>query len=141
MFSESRQITYPCKCQESKCSCCSGNILQNFNLNIRQRLCTNITYYADEFEFNVRILFNDYTVYNRVVSGMSNLMLFDFNYKIYKLYILHWRKTFVNYNCWHITWSNDYVNNDTDNNNQWLNCKWDSVYGTGAFFLLSFFFF
>ncbi|XP_001952532.2 uncharacterized protein LOC100161176 [Acyrthosiphon pisum] len=68
---ESREITYPCKCQESKCSCCSGNILQNFNLNIRQRLCTNITYNADDFEFNVRILFNDYTVYNRDVSGRN----------------------------------------------------------------------
>ncbi|XP_027844215.2 uncharacterized protein LOC114124959 [Aphis gossypii] len=68
---ESRDVTYPCKCQESKCSCCSGNILQNFNLNIRQRLCTNITYNADDFEFNVRILFNDYTVYNRDVSGRN----------------------------------------------------------------------
>ncbi|XP_025199785.1 uncharacterized protein LOC112597788 [Melanaphis sacchari] len=68
---ESREITYPCKCQESKCSCCSGNILQNFNLNIRQRLCTNITYNADDFEFNVRILFNDYTVYNRDISGRN----------------------------------------------------------------------
>lgn len=68
-LAESREITYPCKCQESKCGCCSGNILQNFNFNIRQRLCTNITYNADDFEFNVRILFNDYTVYNRDVSG------------------------------------------------------------------------
>lgn len=68
-LSESRQITYPCKCEESRCSCCSGNILQNFNFNLRQRLCTNITYNADDFEFNVRILFSDYTIYNRVVSG------------------------------------------------------------------------
>lgn len=70
-FPESRAITLPCKCENSKCSCCSGNILQNFNLNMRQRLCTNITYNPDDFEFNVRILFNDYTVYNRVVSGMN----------------------------------------------------------------------
>lgn len=76
-FSESRAITYPCKCEESRCSCCSGNILQNFNLNLRQRLCTNISYDADEFEFNVRILFNDYTMFNRVVSGMVRMISFN----------------------------------------------------------------
>lgn len=69
-FIESRDITYPCKCEASRCSCCSGNILQNFNFNFRQRLCTNISYDADDFEFNVRILFNDYTLFNRVVSGI-----------------------------------------------------------------------
>lgn len=66
---EPRQVTYPCKCAESQCSCCSGNVLQNFNFNFRQRLCTNISYSAEDFEFNVRILFNDYTLYHRVVSG------------------------------------------------------------------------
>ncbi|XP_025424658.1 uncharacterized protein LOC112693686 [Sipha flava] len=71
LSSESRDITYPCKCEASRCSCCSGNILQNFNLNFRQRLCTNISYDSDDFEFNVRILFNDYTLFNRVVSGRN----------------------------------------------------------------------
>lgn len=69
-FPESRAITYPCKCEGSQCSCCSGNLLENINLNFRQRICTNISYVPEDFEFDVRILFNDYTIYNRVVSGM-----------------------------------------------------------------------
>ncbi|XP_050433450.1 uncharacterized protein LOC126841138 [Adelges cooleyi] len=68
---QGKQIVYPCKCEESMCSCCSGNVLQNFNLNLRQRLCANISYYADDFEFNVRLLYNDYTLFNRVVSGKN----------------------------------------------------------------------
>lgn len=80
IFLESRAITYPCKCEESRCSCCSGNILQNFNINFRQRLCTNISYNADDFEFNVRILFNDYTMLNRVVSGIINRCYFTWNF-------------------------------------------------------------
>ncbi|VVC34254.1 Domain of unknown function DUF4773 [Cinara cedri] len=71
LSSEPRAITYPCKCEESQCSCCSGNLLENFNLNFRQRICTNISYVPEDFEFNVRILFNDYTIYNRVVSGRN----------------------------------------------------------------------
>lgn len=86
-FPESRAITYPCKCEQSQCSCCSGNLLENINLNLRQRICTNISYVPEDFEFNVRILFNDYTIYNRVVSGivLTTIKLVTFSQIIFNV--------------------------------------------------------
>ncbi|XP_050520985.1 uncharacterized protein LOC126894197 [Daktulosphaira vitifoliae] len=71
MSRQSRQAIYPCQCKEGKCTCCSGNLLQNININLQQKLCAQISYDSEEFEFNVRLLFNDYTLFNRVVSGRN----------------------------------------------------------------------
>lgn len=71
----SRAIRYPCQCSDGECGCCSGNILSNFNINLQNKACVNVTYYPEDFEFHVRLLFNDVTFFQRKMSGMKTLTL------------------------------------------------------------------
>ncbi|XP_075215234.1 uncharacterized protein LOC142321127 [Lycorma delicatula] len=57
-------IHYPCSCSNGQCGCCSGNILP-----IRQRACTNVTYNPDDFEFTVKMYFNERLIYTTKMSG------------------------------------------------------------------------
>uniref|UniRef100_A0A8D9BPI9 DUF4773 domain-containing protein n=1 Tax=Cacopsylla melanoneura TaxID=428564 RepID=A0A8D9BPI9_9HEMI len=66
-----REIKYPCTCDNGKCGCCTGRLLSNFNLNLPSRGCLNITYIPEDFEFNVKMTYNDRTLVQRRVSGKN----------------------------------------------------------------------
>ncbi|KAL1449117.1 hypothetical protein WDU94_000350 [Cyamophila willieti] len=66
-----REIKYPCTCDKGKCGCCTGRVLSNFNLNLPSRGCLNITYIPEDFEFNVKMTYNDRTLVQRRVSGKN----------------------------------------------------------------------
>nr|XP_018909726.1 PREDICTED: uncharacterized protein LOC109038913 [Bemisia tabaci] len=65
------QIKYPCSCDGGTCGCCTGRILQNFNINFQQRGCVNVTYFNEDFEFHVRMIWNDRVFYQRRMSGKN----------------------------------------------------------------------
>lgn len=73
-----RVIRYPCTCLEGECGCCSGNLLSNFNINLQNRACVNMTYYSEDFEFHVRFIFNDVVFFQRKMSGMIHFILYYF---------------------------------------------------------------
>lgn len=60
---------YPCLCGGGLCSCCTGIILENFNVPFRSRACANVTYDPDDFAFNFKLLYNDRLLYNNRMSG------------------------------------------------------------------------
>lgn len=60
---------YPCRCGGGLCSCCTGIILENFNVPFRSRACANVTYDPDDFAFNFKLLYNDRLLYNNRLSG------------------------------------------------------------------------
>ncbi|XP_026679436.1 GATA zinc finger domain-containing protein 4 [Diaphorina citri] len=54
-----------------KCGCCTGRLISNFNINIPSRGCLNITYIPEDFEFNVKMTYNDRTLAQRRISGKN----------------------------------------------------------------------
>lgn len=60
------QVTrFPCSCIEGQCGCCTGAILQRFNM----KACGNITFVPEDFAFDVKLNVNNNTVGHRRVSG------------------------------------------------------------------------
>lgn len=66
---QSSRIRYPCRCYDGECGCCTGNILSNFNINVQNRACANVTYYPEDFEFHIRLILNNNVFYQRRMSG------------------------------------------------------------------------
>lgn len=64
-----KAVSYPCTCAGGQCSCCSGNVLENFSINMRQRVCMNMTYDADDFTIGMKLALNDNVFYNTKISG------------------------------------------------------------------------
>uniref|UniRef100_A0A1B6I8M1 DUF4773 domain-containing protein n=1 Tax=Homalodisca liturata TaxID=320908 RepID=A0A1B6I8M1_9HEMI len=72
LVTSSRPTTrYPCRCANGVCSCCTGVILENFNVPIRSRACANVTYAPEDFAFNFKLLFNNRILYNAQVSAKN----------------------------------------------------------------------
>jgi len=68
---DGKAVSYPCNCRDGQCSCCTGNVLQNFNFNVRNRLCTNLTYDSEDTTIGVKLAFNDFMIYKNKISGKS----------------------------------------------------------------------
>lgn len=64
-----RVVRYPCHCLDGECGCCSGAILANFNINVQNRACVNVTYFPEDFEFHMRFILNDVIFFQRRMSG------------------------------------------------------------------------
>lgn len=64
-----REVKMPCQCLEGECGCCTGIIMQNFNINIRQHLCINMTYEPEDLAIGVKMSFNDIVLLSNRVSG------------------------------------------------------------------------
>ncbi|XP_054278505.1 uncharacterized protein LOC128996967 [Macrosteles quadrilineatus] len=62
---------YPCRCGDGVCSCCTGIILENFNVPLRSRACANVTYEPDDFAFNFKLAYNNIVLYNRRMSAKN----------------------------------------------------------------------
>lgn len=76
-----RVYRYPCHCFEGECGCCSGAILANFNINVQNRACVNVTYFPEDFEFHMRLIMNDVIFYQRRMSG--RYLYFSFIHYLY----------------------------------------------------------
>ncbi|XP_068083509.1 uncharacterized protein [Anabrus simplex] len=66
-----RQRATPCACAEGQCGCCTGMLLQQFNINLRQKGCVNITYDPDEFAFKMDLSINNRVLYTNTYSGKN----------------------------------------------------------------------
>uniref|UniRef100_A0A1B6M6T2 DUF4773 domain-containing protein n=1 Tax=Graphocephala atropunctata TaxID=36148 RepID=A0A1B6M6T2_9HEMI len=62
---------YPCRCGSGVCSCCTGVLLENFNVPIRSRACANVTYEPEDFAFNFKLLYNNRVLYNNRISAKN----------------------------------------------------------------------
>lgn len=69
---------YPCTCGHGLCSCCTGIVLENFNLPLpfRPKACANVTYEPDDFAFNFKLLFNNRLLYKTRMSGIVFTLMF-----------------------------------------------------------------
>ncbi|XP_013194650.2 uncharacterized protein LOC106138142 [Amyelois transitella] len=56
---------FPCACRNGECGCCTGAILQRFNM----KACGNISFIPEDFVFDVRLSVNNRTVVRRRVSA------------------------------------------------------------------------
>ncbi|XP_024085288.1 uncharacterized protein LOC106671431 isoform X2 [Cimex lectularius] len=63
--------TMPCKCEEGSCNCCTGNVLTNFNVSMRNKICVNVAYDPDDFEFLYKVMFNERQLYQNTISGKN----------------------------------------------------------------------
>ncbi|XP_049832305.1 uncharacterized protein LOC126272995 [Schistocerca gregaria] len=61
----------PCSCADGQCGCCTGFLLSQLNINLRQRGCVNVTYDPDDFAMNMALYFNDRVLYSNTVSGKN----------------------------------------------------------------------
>ncbi|XP_026758593.3 uncharacterized protein LOC113518040 [Galleria mellonella] len=67
---ESQQVTgqllrFPCACRNGQCGCCTGAILERFNM----KACGNISFIPEDFVFDVRLSVNNNTMIRRRVSA------------------------------------------------------------------------
>ncbi|XP_014272977.1 uncharacterized protein [Halyomorpha halys] len=62
---------FPCQCQEGTCLCCTGYLLNRFNVTTRNKACLSVQYEPDEFEFNFKLLFNNRQLYQNRISGKN----------------------------------------------------------------------
>ncbi|XP_011497276.1 PREDICTED: uncharacterized protein LOC105361723 [Ceratosolen solmsi marchali] len=56
-----------CSCSRGLCYCCL-HIRFNF---VQHKVCTNISYNPDEFEFTAKVMINDQLLYMRTISGKN----------------------------------------------------------------------
>lgn len=62
---EAVQSRIPCECKNGICSCCIGGFLFN------NRGCMKIKYMPEDFAFELRMTFNDNTLYKNTMSGKN----------------------------------------------------------------------
>lgn len=58
-------VRFPCSCLSGQCGCCTGAILERFNM----KACGNMTFVPEDFVFDVRLSVNNNTVVRQRVSG------------------------------------------------------------------------
>ncbi|KAL1130196.1 hypothetical protein AAG570_013134, partial [Ranatra chinensis] len=56
-----------CNCRQGRCDCCTNRLASL----IGQRLCVNVTYEPDEFQFAYKLLINDRLLYQTRMSGKN----------------------------------------------------------------------